>query len=196
MKKTNTKLITYLSGIILLLIGIYMSIFLHNPHFYTPFSVGLFILTLNIYNSLAKKTLFNKWKSKQYALFSIMLIIACIIVDQIGMYLNFWNYPSYTSWIDEIIKIIFEYSVPFMYFMLILLIGAILIRKLGVEKHLSFVLSLLILIPLTLFATEYVNNFSNSWQVTGISNLIWFSIGSWLMAIIPLIIYKITEKTK
>ena len=196
MKKTNTKLLTYLIGIILLLIGIYMSIFLRNPHFYTPFSIGLFIITLNIYNSIAKKPLFNKWKAKQYTLFSIMLIIACIIVDQIGIYLNFWNYPSYSTLTDEIIKIIFEYAVPFMYFMLILLIGTILIIKLRVEKHISFVLSLLILIPLTLFATEYINSFSNSWQVIGIPKLIWFSIGSWLMAIIPLIIYKITEKTK
>lgn len=192
----KTKILTYLIGIILFLFGIYMSVSLKNPHFYTPFSIGLFIITLNIYNSLAKKPLFNKWKAKQYTLFSIMLIIACFIIDEIGIYLNFWNYPNYSTITDEILKILFEYAVPFLYFMLILLIGTILIRKLRINNHLSFILSLLILVPLALLFTEVINYFSSSWQVTGIPSIIWFSIGSWLMAIVPLIIYKITEKIK
>jgi hypothetical protein len=195
--KTN-KITSYTIGIILFLIGIFMSLYQHNPHFYTPFSIGLFIITLNIYNFLAKKPLFNKWKMKQHLIFWISLIVICIIIDKIGMQLNYWYYPSYSTILDEIIKITFEYAVPFMYFMLMLLIGTTLLVKLKLKLNskMSFTLSLLIVVPLTLLFTEHINSFSNSWQVTGISNLIWFSIGSWLMAIIPLIVYKFTEQIK
>lgn len=192
--KTN-KITSYVIGIILFLIGIFMSIYQHNPHFYTPFSIGLFMITLNIYNSLAKRPLFNKWKTKQHFVFWALLIIASIIIDQIGMSLNYWYYPSYSGLLDETIKILFEYSVPLVYFMLILLIGTILINKTKINLTLSFVLSLLIIVPLALFFTEYINSFSNSW-IVNLPKIIWFSLGSWLMAITPMIIYKFTERIK
>jgi|SRR3989339_114416 len=192
--KTN-KITNYVIGIILFLIGIFMSLYQQNPNFYTPFSIGLLIITLNIYNTLAKRPLFNKWKTKQHFVFWALLIIASIIIDQIGMWLNYWYYPYYSGILDETIKILFEYSVPLVYFMLILLIGTILINKTKINLTLSFILSLLILVPLTLFFTEYINSFSDSW-IVNLPEIIWFSLGSWLMAIVPLIIYKIAEKMK
>ena len=54
--------IKYLTGIIFLLIGIYLSIFQFEPHFYTFFSIGLFLIFLEYYNSNNKNKLFKKWK--------------------------------------------------------------------------------------------------------------------------------------
>lgn len=203
--KMKNKTIVYLVGIILLIIGIFMSVSMKNPHFYTPFSIGLFLILLTIYNSLAKGPLFHKWKIKQHLIFWISLIVICIIIDKIGLFLGYWIYPYYNSFFDEILKYLFEWALPLVYFTLVLLIGTILINKLKVNLTASFVISLLILVPLSLLFTEYINDFTYSWKILSMpfTNLqiggyliIWITLGSWLMAIIPLILYKIAEKIK
>ncbi len=199
----KNKIISYAIGIILLLIGIFMSISLQNPHFYTSFSIGLLIITLKIYNSLAKKPLFHKWKPKQHLTFWISLIIINIIIDKIGIYLNYWNYPSYNSILDEILKYLFEWTAPLVYFMITLLIGFVIFKKTKTNNIIAFALSLLIFVTLLGFITEYLNHFTYSWQILSmpfsnyqINNyfIVFQTIGYWLMAVIPLIIYKFTEK--
>ena len=187
------KIISYVIGTALLSIGIYMSIVLKNPHFYTPFSIGLLLIVLNIYNALATEPIFHQWSIKKYFAFSVLLLVASVISDKIGLSLKYWDYPYYSKFLDKTIKILFEYALPLVYFMIVLLIGKILISKLKINSILSFFLSLLVFVPLSLIFTEYINSFSNSWVIS-FSKIIWFSIGAWLMALIPLVIYKFTEK--
>ena len=188
-----SKILSYLIGIILLALGVYMSVILGNPHFYSPFSIGLFIITLNIYNSLATTPFFNNWTAKKHFIFWLLLIIASLIVDKIGLALNYWYYPKFFTLFDEILKITFEFSVSFCYFTFIALIGKILFNKIKINKTLSFILSFIIFVSPALIFTEYVNSFSDSW-VVNMPLVIWFTIGAWLMALIPLIAYKITGR--
>ncbi len=187
------KYLLYLLGVFFFVFGIYLSVYQNNAHFYTPFSIGLFIITLTIYNSLSKEPVFNNWKIGEHFIFWILMIFASIIIDEIGLALNFWYYPHYFNLFDQILKITFEYAVALAYFMNILLISKNLINKVINSSNLSFVLSLLFLIPLTLVFTEYINAFSNSW-VVNLPKYIWFSIGSWLMALTPFAIYKFVNK--
>ena len=180
-------------GTTLLAVGIYMSVGLKNPHFYTPFSIGLLLIVLNIYNTLAAEPIFHQWNIKKYLTFSVLLLAASIISDKIGLSLKYWDYPYYSKYLDKTVKILFEYALPLVYFMIILLIGKILISKFKINSILSFILSLFIFVPLSLIFTEYINSFSNSW-VINFPKIIWFSFGAWLMAFIPLVIYNFTEK--
>lgn len=176
-------------GIITLAIGIFMSVILKQPHFYTPFSIGLFSLSWGIYNLLSKETLFSGWNFYNHLVFWILLVIASIVIDQIGLFLGYWQYPYYFTLSDEIIKILFEYAVSFGYFMIIVFIGAKFFEKIKINVTVSFLLSLLIFAPAGLIFTEYVNSFSNSWIVL-MPKIIWFTVGAWLMVLVPFGIYK------
>ncbi len=155
------KICSYILGIILLLFGIYLSVFEKEPHFYTLFSLGLLIIFINIYNSISKRKLFEK--NEEILKFSLFLLISCIVVDQIGLYLGYWAY-QYKSFLDNLIKYIFEWAVPLTYFMLALMISKKIFQK-GFDEKTSFVLSLIIPITLLGLFTEYINIFSNSWIV-------------------------------
>ena len=122
------KFIIYVIGSIFLLFGIYLSIFQKEPHFYTFFSVGLFLILLNIYNSISKEKLFHKWKFKNYLIFLITLLVICIILDKIGLFLGYWTY-QYNTFFDEILKYLFEWMAPFIYLMLTLMIGIKILNK-------------------------------------------------------------------
>ena len=89
--KNNSKL-NYIAGIIFLLIGIYLSIFQKEPHFYTFFSVGACLILFQYQKSNFKKSLFKNWKTKQYVLFGFLIISTSIIIDQIGLSLGYWEY--------------------------------------------------------------------------------------------------------
>ena len=169
-----------------------MSIILENPHFYTPFSIGLFLISLHIYNSSAKEPLFYKWSICKHFSFWILLIIACFIVDETGLFLGYWYYPHYFVLSDNIIKILFEYAVPFADFMIIVFIGKNILKKKKNSAVLSFLLSLLILAPMVLVFTEYINSFSTSW-IFVMPKLLWYTAGSWFMAIIPIGIYYFVD---
>jgi len=191
-------------GIIFVIIGIILSVIYKEPHFYAWFSLGLFIILITIYNSISEKPLFYKWKIKKYFIFLGILILTCIIIDKIGIYLNYWTY-LYNTLFDEVLKYMFEWAVAFLYFMVILLVGMKIFQKNRLGKTISFVLSLIIFVTITGLITEYINQFVGSWIVLNmpLTNykirgyyLIFQTIGYWLMAIIPLIIYKFVNKIK
>ncbi len=160
-----------------------MSVALKNPHFYSPFSIGLTLLSLELYRLVFKKSLFENWTKKQHTVFWILLLVACFICDQIGMYLQFWHYPHYSGILDEVIKITLEFAVPFIYFLAIYFTS---------KKLIGFGATAIITIPVVLIFSEYINSFSDSWVVT-MPMWIWYSLGSWLMTLIPLVIYKIVK---
>lgn len=173
----------YIIGFLFLAVGIYMSVILHEPHFYSPFSIGLTLISLQFYKDIFGQSLFYNWKTRQHACFWILLVIACFIPDQIGMYLNLWHYPHYAGIADEVIKITLEYAVPFVYFLVIYL---------SAKKLLGFAAAVLIVLPLTLIFTEYINSFSDSWVVT-MPLFIWYTAGAWIMTLIPWCVYLIID---
>jgi len=200
--KNNSKLI-YFIGILFLMFGIYLSVFQKEPHFYTFFSIGLTIILFQIYNSISKKKLFNKWKIKQYILFGVLLIIVSIIIDRMGLFLGYWG-DQYETLFDEILKYVFEWGIALLYVALTFIIGINIFEK-KFSKNTSSILSLLTFVILIGLFTEYINNFSNSWTIIkmpfinykiGEFFVVFQTIGYWLMAIIPLIIYKFTNKLK
>lgn len=190
-------------GTIFLIAGIYMAIFLKEAHFYSVFSIGAFLILFGIYNSTSKKALFNKWKIRDFFVFSFSLIVLSIIIDKIGIYLGYWTYPHFTNIFDEIIKYVFEWGVAFLYLMLSLMIGMNFFEKRGLGKQSCFVLSLIIFVTIIGLITEYINSFASSWKVLsmpvtdyGIGRyfLIFQTIGYWLTAVIPFMTYKIIDK--
>jgi len=194
------KQIIYGIGLLFLALGIYFSIFQKLPHF---FSLGLFLITYQIYNSIAKEKLFHKWKTKQYAIFFITLLISCVIIDHLGLVLNYWNY-QYSTLFDEIIKYILEWEIPLISTMILFMIGEEIFKK-KFSILTSQTLSLLTFIIILGIIIEYLNHFADSWIITNmpftnikIGNyfLIFQTIGYWLMAIIPYTIYKFTDKIK
>lgn len=195
--------LTIIFGIILLLIGIILSVFFKQPHYYTFFSIGAFLILLTIYNSFAKNKLFNKWKFNQYFLFIIIMIILSIILDKIGISSNYWTY-KYNSIFDEILKYVFEWALAMTYIMISLLIGFEILKK-KINTNLALIISLLIFVTAIGFLTEYLNHFSNSWIILKmpITNyningyfIIFQTIGYWSMSLITFFIYKKIEKIK
>jgi len=199
------KNLILLLGIIALLFSIYQAIILKQAHFYSLFSIGAFIILLYIYNSISKENLFKDWKTKEYFIFIGLLIITSVIIDRLGILLNYWVYPQYTSFLDELLKYTLEYALPLSYILLSLMIGKKIFEKLKINSAISFILSLLIFVTLTGLLTELVNMQVSSWKVISmpltnykIGNLflIWHTIGYWLMAIIPYLLYKFTDNLK
>lgn len=198
--KINLK---YLVGVVSLLIGICLSVFQSEPHFYTFFSIGLFLIFLEYYNSNNKNKLFKKWDNKQFVLFGVLLIVLSIVMDKIGLFFNYWEY-QYLTLFDEILKYTFEWGIALLYIMIFFMIGKNILEK-KFSKKLSFILSLLIFVTLIGFFTEFINSFSYSWKILSmpltnykIGNyfIIFQTIGYWLVAIIPFIIYKFVNKLK
>ncbi|MEJ2267772.1 MAG: hypothetical protein P8X70_01710 [Nanoarchaeota archaeon] len=100
MKKQNKakkEFLFLIIGIILIFFGIYLSVFKKEPHFYTPFSIGMVLVSISVYRIFSKKKLFENWKIKNYVCFFFVLLISCIIIDRIGIYLGYWidNYHSF-----------------------------------------------------------------------------------------------------
>jgi len=196
--------LNYLIGIFFLFAGVYLAVFQQEPHFYTFFSIGMVIVLYEIYKSTSKKQLFVKWKTKDYFLFAVILIIICMIIDRLGLFLGYWT-DLYFLWYDIIIKYVFEWAVAFLYVTLALLIGIEFFRKARLNYPVSFILSLLIFVTLAGIFTEFFNHFANSWIVLkmpftnykmGDYFIIFQTIGYWIIAVIPLSIYKIIDKIK
>lgn len=195
----------YLIALLSLLAGVLLSIFFSEAHFYTFFSLGVFMLFLGIYNSLSSEKLFHYWRFKHFIILYISLVVLSIFIDQIGMALGYWVYPSFNSIFDEVLKYVFEWIVALSYLALSLAIGIIIFKKRGFGKKASFILSLLIFVTIVGFITEYFNSFSLSWKVLSmpitdykIGNyfIIFQTIGYWVMALIPFSVYKIIERLK
>ena len=192
-------------GIFALIISIYQALALKQAHFYSLFSIGMFIILLFIYNKVFKKELFLKWSKTKIILFFLTLTLICIFIDKIGMFLNYWDYPSYTTFFDEILKYLFEWVAPFMYITLSFMIGIEIFRKFKFSKKISIILSFIIFGILIGFITDTINMGVSSWRITNmpITNLklgsyfiIFSTIGYWLMIGITYITYKLFNNYK
>lgn len=184
----------------LLFLGVYLSISFGEPHFFTPFSLGLGIIIYQIYNTISRDKVFHNWKIKEYLFFGISLTVVSVIIDKIGMALGYWEY-QYVTLIDEVIKYLFEWTIPLVVSMLFFLMGVILLQR-KVSYNLAFILSLFTFVIAQGLFIEYINHFSDSWKIlsmpitsyaVGGYFLIFQTIGYWLMALIPFAVYKVTE---
>lgn len=194
------KILSYLLGGILILFGVYLSIFQKHPHFYTFFSIGFLMIFWTLYNSISKKKLFDNFKTKHQVFFWITLTILCIIIDKIGIFLGYWIYPNFNSVFDEILKYLFEWVLPLTTYMILFLIGLTYKAKEIKLKNILFGLALVLIFG---FFTEFINLFSLSWEILSmpITNfkigpffLVFNTIGYLLMILIPLGIYTLIEK--
>ncbi len=185
----NNKIIWLIAGILLFIFGIYLSVFQNEPHFYTFFSVGLLIFAILAYNEMSKKNIFNSWKTKEFVIFFFAVLIISVIIDKIGIALQYWRYPHFDSVYDEVLKYLFEWVVPLTAYMILFMTGK------NIFSKLLFVLSAGII-------TEYINSFALSWQILkmpllnynfGVFNLGFVSVGYWLMALITYSIYSFVE---
>ncbi len=203
MKKRVSGVLAFL-GAIFILIGIMLSVSYKDPHYYTFFSVGMFLVLFQVYPLLSSKVLFNKWKAQQYFLFAFLIIFVSVIVDRLGILLGYWTYPYFSTWYDEVLKYIFEWGVALLYFMLALLIGVEIFKNCSDKLWIQYTLSLLVFGTAIGLITEYVNIFSSSWKVLSmpITNykigeffVIFQTVGYWLLALIPLKIYQFIDSS-
>ncbi|MGV8142720.1 MAG: hypothetical protein ACP5NS_03740 [Candidatus Pacearchaeota archaeon] len=185
------KTLSLFVGLFFILFGIYLSVVQNDPHFYTFFAFGFLIISILIYTSLSKKIIFKEWDLKKFILFFIFVLIASLIIDKIGLFLGYWVYPHYNSVLDDVVKYVFEWAVPLIAFMVIFMAGSKLVYKF------SFVLIAGII-------TEYINSFVLSWQIIdmpildytlGVFNLFFVTVGYWLMALIPYVIYQFVNRS-
>lgn len=186
----KSKNLWIFAGIFLLLLGIYLSVIQHEPHFYTPFSLGLFIISMLIYNKTTGKIAFKNWNISKIALFFSAVLVVSILIDRMGLFLGYWIYPYYNSILDEVLKYLFEWTIPLVAYMIIFMTGKNILSKL------FFVLCAGII-------TEYVNSFTLSWQILkmpildytiGVFNMGFLTIGYWLIALIPYTIYQFVDR--
>jgi hypothetical protein len=190
----------YFLGSFVLIIGIILAVFFKEAHFYTFFSVGLFLIFLEIYKHIVHHTLFKKWSLWEHVAFWGALLVVSIVIDILGIRLGYWHYPNYVTTMDTIVKFTFEWCIALMYVTLGFFIGVAIFQKHHVRKWLAYFGSLIIIvIPLGLI-TEFFNHSASSWVVTSMPfsdysihgyYVIFQTLGYWLMALIPWIIYMI-----
>jgi hypothetical protein len=203
----------YLIGSVTTLIGIVLAIFLKEPHFYTFFSIGLFIIFLEIYKKIVHKKLFMQWTFWEHVLFWGLLLLMSIIIDRLGISLGYWYYPEYLTTWDTLVKFVFEWCIALMYVTLAFLIGVAILKKHKIVSWLAYLISLVaVIIPLGV-VTEFLNHKAMSWVIVSMPfsqysiggyYFIFQTIGYWLMALIPWFVYlivvlidkKIREKNK
>lgn len=187
-----------LVGALLTLLGVYMAVALHEPHFYTPFSIGMAVLFESWYRHLTGRGLFVGWRVGTQVIFWIILLLVSIGVDQAGVHLGYWIYPAYTSLGDEVIKFVFEWTVALCYVGLAFGIGFTYLKRAKVGTLASLVGAFVFfLFPIGLL-TDYLNLFADSWVVLKMpfTNLsiggffvIFQTVGYAVMAFITLSLY-------
>ncbi len=190
----------YFIGACVVIIGMILAIFFKESHFYTFFSVGLFIIFLEIYKHLVHKTLFARWSPTEHAVFWVVLLVASILIDILGLRLGYWHYPNYVTTLDTIVKFIFEWCIALMYVTLSFFIGVAIFRKHKVRTWLAYVGSLVIFVVPMGLVTEFFNHSGQSWVITSMPfsdyaihgyYVVFQTLGYWIMALIPWIIYKV-----
>ncbi len=190
-----------LVGLTLLIFSLCQNLVLNQAHFYSAFSLGMFIILAVVRSKISNKSLFEGWTFKSIFLFWLILLIISICIDMIGMSLGYWYYPHYQT-IDLIPKYLLEWVIALLYHMLSLMIGKEMLKTIGCSNLVSFLLSLLIFVTPVGFLTQSLNLQVNSWKVMDmpftnyeIGNywLVFQSLGYWLMAVIPFIIYKLVD---
>jgi hypothetical protein len=159
-------------------------------------------LTLSCtYNALAEKRLFADWHPRAVAAFCILMVFTSILVDLAGIGAGYWIYPHYGK-SDQVRKYIFEWGVALFYHFLALQIGVEILRRVGIRGLSGLLLSLLLFVTLIGFITESLNLKVYSWKVlamplsdyrVGDYFVVFQTVGYWLMAAIPYVIYRWTE---
>jgi len=191
-------------GIILLIISIFLATVFSYSHYYSFFSIGLFILFLELHKLIFKRNLFNNWHIRQHVIFWTTLIVVSYFLDQFGLDAGYWVYPHYSTIFDEIIKIVFEWAVPFVYLMIVLIIGTNIFRK-KFRLSTSFMLSLILFVTIAGLLTEWVNLSVFSWKIIdmpisdykiGEYYIIFQTFGYWSMAVISYLLLILTERFK
>lgn len=188
-------------GFFTLTIALYQNIILDLPYFYALFSLGMFVILLALYNSIAALSLFASWRGRDIIAFSSILLISCVVIDHLGMFLGYWEYPHYDS-SDDLRKYLLEWAVALLYHMVSLLIGIELFQKARMHQTSAFFLSMLIVVTPVGFLTEALNLNVDSWRVLrmpftnykiGDYFVVFQTIGYWLMALIPYGLYILVD---
>jgi len=199
--ESRTRSVFLITGTFILTIALYQNIFLDLPYFYALFSLGMFVILMALYNAFAATSLFENWRGRDILFFSIILLISCVGIDNLGMYLGYWEYPHYDS-SDDLRKYFLEWAVALLYHMVSLLIGIELFQKAKLHQTSAFFLSMLIVVTPVGFLTETLNLNVYSWRVLRMpfSNfkigdffLIFQTLGYWLMALIPYGLYLLID---
>jgi hypothetical protein len=188
-------------GTFILTIALYQNIILDLPYFYALFSLGMFVILLALYNAIATTSLFANWRGRDIIIFSFILLISCVVIDHLGMFLGYWEYPHYDS-SDDPRKYLLEWAVALLYHMVSLLIGIELFQKARMHQTSAFFLSMLIVVTPVGFLTEALNLNVYSWRVLrmpftnykiGDYFVVFQTIGYWLMALIPYGLYLLVD---
>ncbi len=104
---------------------------------------------------------------------------------------------------DTFLKYVFEWTIALSYHLVSLMVGIEFFKRLNLSESVSFFLSLFVIVTLVGFVTETFNIYVYSWRVISMpfSNymigpyfLVFQTIGYWLMAIIPWLIYILIFK--
>lgn len=199
--ESRTRSVFLLMGTFILTIALYQNIILDLPYFYALFSLGMFVILLALYNAIATTSLFANWRGRDIIIFSFILLISCVVIDHLGMFLGYWEYPHYDS-SDDPRKYLLEWAVALLYHMVSLLIGIELFQKARMHQTSAFFLSMLIVVTPVGFLTEALNLNVYSWRVLrmpftnykiGDYFVVFQTIGYWLMALIPYGLYLLVD---
>lgn len=191
MKDKKEKLIG-LIGLILLIIGIVQAVVFKWAHYYSFFSVGLFLVLYAVYEILFGYGPFYNWSWKEHSLFWGLLLIASVFTDLFGMDAGYWVYPHFSGAVDEIFKWSLEWVFPLAYLMMGLIIGQKLLMKKGLDRFSSWLISLIVVVTFLGGFTEYINLFVYSWRNIAMPLLnfkigeyfiLFQTLGYWTMAI-------------
>lgn len=197
--KNLKQYIKHSSGPLCLLISVFQTFIFKQPHFYTLFSIGFYLIFLDLYEIVSRKKFFQGWGKKEKSLYYLFLLGASVFTDFCGMKLGYWMYPHYTD-LDTFLKYVFEWTIALSYHLVSLMVGIEYFKRLKLSESVSFFLSLFLIVTVVGFITETFNIFVYSWRVLSMpfSNymigpyfLIFQTVGYWLMAIIPWLIYII-----
>lgn len=201
MDESRTRSVFLIMGTFTLTIALYQNIFLDLPYFYALFSLGMFVILLALYNAVAAASLFANWRGRDILFFSLILLASCVVIDHLGMFLGYWEYPHYDN-SDDLRKYLLEWAVALLYHMVSLLIGIELFQKVRLHQTSAFFLSMLIVVTPVGFLTEALNLNVYSWRVLRMpfTNLkigdyfvVFQTVGYWLMALIPYGLYLLVN---
>ena len=118
------------------------------------------------------------------------------------MHIGYWEYPHY-GLSDQVRKYVFEWTIALFYHFVGLVVGIEVLVRLGIERRVAFLISLLVFVTLIGFVTESLNLRVYSWRINRmpISNarvgeyfLVFQTVGYWLMALIPYGLYELTGR--
>ena len=177
--EARKQTLLFILGLLTLLIALYQNFVLKLPYFYALFSVGMSILLYIAYRRVSSEPLFKHWTFLHGTAFIVLLLAACVAIDHIGMALGYWEYPHYDN-NDVVRKYTFEWAVALFYHLLSLLVGMRLFERKGASPPRAFAYSMLVVVTLVGFLTEFLNLHVYSWRVLSMP-LTDFRIGEYFL---------------